>query len=160
MFNANHLAALRKIQVRLANTGINWVLTGSLAFALQGLPVTVDDIDVQTDEAGAYEIERLFSNFVNRKVHFSSTDKIRSHFGALNVDGIEVEIMGDVQKRLADGSWEAPVDLDDYKRFIPFEDGQLPVFSLAYEREAYSNMGRLETSALLQQWIDDHHEYA
>jgi len=154
MVSTNHLAALRKIQSQLANTRVNWVLTGSLAFALQGLPVTVDDIDIQTDEAGAYEIERLFSDSASRRVRFSATDKIRSHFGALIIDGIEVEIMGDVQKRLADGSWEAPVDLDRYKRFILFEDGQVPVFSLAYEREAYLKMGRVETAAYLQRWLD------
>lgn len=155
MISTNHLAVLRKIQTRLQNTGVNWALTGSLAFALQGLPVTVDDIDIQTDDAGAYEIERLFSDFVKHKVRFSTTDKICSHYGILNMDGIDVEIMGDVQKRLADDSWEVPVDLDRHKRFIPFEDGEVPVLSLAYEREAYLKMSRVETAALLERWLDE-----
>lgn len=155
MISTTHLAVLRKIRERLDGTDVNWVLTGSLAFALQDIAIAVNDIDIQTDKAGAHEIERLFADFVKRKVRLSTTDKVCSHFGALNMDGIDVEIMGDVQKRLADDSWEAPVDLNRHKRFIPFEDGEVPVLSLAYEREAYLKMGRVETAALLERWLDE-----
>ncbi|HEY3364356.1 MAG TPA: hypothetical protein VGK74_04830 [Symbiobacteriaceae bacterium] len=53
-----HLAALRLICTRLDGKQLNWALTGSLNFALQGVPVSVNDIDIQADRAGAYEIER------------------------------------------------------------------------------------------------------
>lgn len=155
MTNTYHLTVLKMIHARLQNTTVNWVLTGSLAFALQGVPVTVNDIDVQTDRTGAYEIERLFNSFVKHRVQFSSTEKIRSHFGTLSIMGIQVEIMGDVQKRLRDGSWEPPFELDRYKKFIPFENEQLPVLSLAYEYEAYLKMGRVETATLLKGWLDE-----
>jgi hypothetical protein len=64
------------------------------------------DIDLQTDVQGAYEIERRFSSQVSRNVGFSSTERIRSHFGSLLVEGLVVEIMGDIQKRREDGTWE------------------------------------------------------
>jgi len=65
---------LRKICERLKDDVI-WALTGSLGHALQGVPVEVHDVDIQTDREGAYEIERRFSEFVVRRVRFSSTDK-------------------------------------------------------------------------------------
>ena len=126
----NHLNAFSKIYNHLYNSDINWVVTGSFAFAIQGIPVEVHDIDIQTDEKGAYQIEQGFSEFVTKNVIFSSGERIRSHFGALEIDGIKVEIMGDIQKMFDDGTWDNPVDLDHYKRFVNFNNMQIPVLSL------------------------------
>src|SRR5690606_41774107 len=112
-----YLQVLRKIHNGLAGSSAVWVVTGSLGMALQGMPVTVNDIDIQTDRSGAYEIERRFAPFVTRKVTFSEAETIRSHFGSLTIDGIRVEIMGDIQKRLEDGSWEEPVDPAPFRRY-------------------------------------------
>src|SRR5512147_2043760 len=108
MIPPTFLDVLRKLYARLNGTDINWAVTGSLCFALQGVPMPeVHDIDLQSDAAGAYDIERLFAENVSRKVEFSSASKIRSHFGALLIDGIKVEIMGDVEKRVDEASdWE------------------------------------------------------
>ena len=139
-----YLKVLRKINTRLNNTSVNWALTGSFSFALQGVPVKPNDIDIQTDKRGAYEIERHFSEFVTKRVTFSSTERIRSHFGELMIDRIKVEIMGDIQKRLEDGSWENPVDLERHKRVVEVEGMQIPVLSLEYEYQAYLKLGRVD----------------
>lgn len=144
-------AVLSKLYHELQGSNVNWVVTGSLSFALQGLPLTPHDIDIQTDEAGAYEIERRFALYITRKVVFSSTERIRSHFGALLIDGIKVELMGDVQKRLEDSRWEEPVDLDCHKLFVAFEDMDVPVLSLEYEAQAYRKLDRLERAQMLQE---------
>jgi hypothetical protein len=88
---------------------------------------------------------------VQRNVVFSSTERIRSHFGALLIEGIVVEIMGDLQKRREDGTWEPAVDLEKQKRFIHVEGLDIPVLSLAYEAEAYRKLGRHERAGLLHQ---------
>ena len=61
-----YLKVLRKINAQLNNTSLNWAVTGSLGFALQGVPVEPNDIDIQTDEKGAYKIERHFSEFMKK----------------------------------------------------------------------------------------------
>jgi hypothetical protein len=147
-----YIEVLRKIYARLEGSGINWALTGSLSFALQGIPVRPRDIDIQTDKAGAYKIEKLFSNFVVSRVTFSSGRKIRSHFGKLVIDGIEVEIMGGVQKHV-DG-WENPIDPSKYKRFIDIEGMKIPVLSLEYEYEAYLKLGRIERAEMLRRRLE------
>jgi hypothetical protein len=157
MLDIAYLKVLRKINVRLNNTSINWAVTGSLGFALQGLPVESNDIDIQTDKEGAYEIERHFSEFMTKRVTFSSTEKIRSHFGKLMIDGIKVEIMGDIQKRLEDGSWENPVNLKHHKKVVEIEEMQIPVLSLEYEYQAYMNLGRIETAEMLKNWLQGGH---
>lgn len=149
-----HLNVLKRIVPQLEGAGILWAVTGSNGFALQGMPVTVHDIDLQTDEAGAYAIEQLFARFVTRPVSFSATSTIRSHFGALNIDGIVVEIMGDIQKRAGDSAWEEPVNLSAHRRFIVVAGMRIPVLSLAYERDAYLKLGRQETAAMLANWLE------
>ncbi len=151
-----YLNILRQIYTRLKDSSINWAVTGSLGFALQNVPAaTPHDIDLQTDEAGAYEIERLLSEHVTRNVAFSSAENIRSHFGALTIDGIKVEIMGDISKRLEDSTWERPVDLERYKQFVEVEGMQVPVLSLEYEYQAYLKLGRLEKAQMLRKVLQD-----
>ncbi len=150
-----HCAALRRLHDRLAADGLPWAVTGSLGFALQGVPVAVRDIDIQTDREGAYRIAALFAASVTLPVAWRADERIRSHFGRLTLDGMAVEIMGAVQKRLADGAWEDPVDIARYRQFVAFEGLRVPVLSLAYECQAYRRLGRLEKAALLERWLRD-----
>jgi hypothetical protein len=154
MVSSAHLIVLRKLDARLAETDINWALTGSTSFALQGVPVEPNDIDIQTDANGAYAIEQLFPEFITRKVAFSATDRIRSHFGALEIDGLKVEIMGDIEKRLDDDTWQAPPDLNQHRQFVDVAGMRIPVLSLEYETEAYRIMGRIERAAMLRVFLD------
>ena len=156
--NPAFVEVLRKLDRELSPTDINWVVTGSVGFALQGVPVVPNDIDLQSDEAGVYEIERRLAEFVVRSVTFSATERIRSHFGALRIGGIKVEIMGDIQKRLEDGRWEEPVDLRRHKRVVEMVGMQLPVLSLAYEYTAYLRLGRKDRAAMLKNWLDEKEE--
>ena len=165
MIDRVYFDVLRQIRARLSNTDINWVVTGSLGFALQveatksrsigGVPIQPNDIDIQTDRVGAYEIENLFSDVVIRKVKFSATERIRSHFGALQIDGIEVEIMGDIQKKGTNGVWEKPVDPAHYRRMVEVDGLIVPVLSLEYECQAYLKLGRVEKAKMLRRWLDN-----
>lgn len=151
MIQPTYLAVLRQLCAELKESQVNWVVTGSRSFALQALPLEPHDIAIQTDTEGAYEIERRFFSQVSRNVTFASTERMRSHFGALLIDGITVEIMGDVQKRLKDGTWEAPVDLRSHRRVVHIEGMDIPVLSLAYEAQAYLKLGRLERAEMLRE---------
>lgn len=150
-----HRAALRRLHERLTADGLRWAVTGSLGFALQGMPVAVRDIDIQTDRDGAYRIAALFAASVTLPVAYRADERIRSHFGTLALDDVAVEIMGAVQKRLADSAWEDPVDIAHHRQFVAFEGLRVPVLSLAYECQAYRRLGRLEKAALLERWLRD-----
>ena len=155
MIDPVYLNVLRQIHARLSYTDVNWVVTGSLGFALQGVPVQPNDIDIQTDKVGAYAIERLFSDLIIRKVKFSATERIKSHFGALQIDGIQVEIMGDIQKKGADGVWEAIVNPAHYRQMVEIAGMLVPVLSLEYEYQAYLKFGRVEQAKMLRRWLDN-----
>jgi hypothetical protein len=153
MIPDSHRRALRILLATLPTDAITWALTGSLSFALQGVPVEPHDIDIQTDEAGAYAVARCFADSLTRPVQFSATARIRSHFGAFTLERITVEVMGALQKRLPDGSWEPPVEVTLYRRWVAFEAWRIPVLDLAYEQQAYLVMGRAERAALLAEFL-------
>lgn len=145
---------LREIDARLGGGGVIWAVTGSLGFALQGLPVAPRDVDLQTDAAGAYEFERRFAGCVTRPVAFRADERMRSHFGELLLDGVVVEIMGDIQKRSEDGTWEPPVNVAHHRRFVAVAGMRVPVLALEYEYEAYRKLGRTEKAAMLRHWLE------
>lgn len=142
-----HLSVLRVLYDVLESTGVNWAVTGSVGLALQGVPLEPHDVDIQTDEAGAYRIAALFADHVVRPVAFSAKSNICSHFGALEIDGMQVEVMGDMQHRRRDGSWQEPPDLLRIKRYVDVAGMRIPVLSLEHERDAHAEMGRPERVA-------------
>ncbi|KPL07248.1 hypothetical protein AMJ86_05085 [bacterium SM23_57] len=155
MVDARYLDVLKIICSRLKDSGFNWALTGSLGMALQGVNVEVHDIDLQTDKRGAYEIEKCLEEHVVRPVRFSESERIRSHYGALEINGVAVEVMGALQKRLDDGKWEEPVNIENYQLWISFDEMEIPVLSLAYEYHAYRILGREDRAKMLMQWLQN-----
>lgn len=149
-----YLDALETLATTLDDRSVTWALTGSTSFALQGVPLTPDDIDVQTTEDGAYAIEDAFSERVVDPVSFSESEAIRSHFGAIDLHGVRVEIMGAVQKRRDDGTWEPPVDVMDHRTVVDTGHVRVPVLSLEYEAKAYERLGRSERAARLAEYSD------
>lgn len=155
MIEPNFLNALREICRRLENSPVDWAITGSMGMVLQGMEMDVHDIDIQTDQRGAYQIETALQEYVATPVRYLASERIRSHLGALEIFGVKVEIMGDVQKLLADHTWEPPVLVERHRRWIRFEDIRVPVLSLDYEYEAYQKLNRPEKAAQIKQWLDE-----
>ncbi len=147
------LSVLRHIVARLKDSGIEWAITGSLGMALQGMELPVHDIDLQTDAAGARMIERLFVDSIVRPVAFTAKGRIRSLLGAFEMQGVMVEIIGDMQKHLDSGDWEEPVRVRDHLLWVNREGMQLPVLSLEHEYHAYLLMGRLEKARMILDWL-------
>jgi hypothetical protein len=152
-----YIATLRLIAERIGDSPYDWVITGSVGMALQGMPVEVHDIDLQTDAAGAYEIERRLAEYVITPVRYVESPRIRSHLGSLEIRGLTVEVMGALQKRI-DDAWEPPVDVGRHRRWVTVADLHLPVLSLAYEYQAYLALGRLKKAAAIQAWLETNAE--
>jgi hypothetical protein len=140
----NFKAALWKIEARLKPCRAPWAFTGSLGFWLHGMPVTPQDIDLQSTAEGAYQIEERLGGKRLRKVALCQAESIRSHFGALELEGVNVDIMGAVEKRRPDGSWEPPPDLEAVMEWATWQGRRLPILSLHYELEAYRLLGRTD----------------
>jgi len=156
MVEKQYLDVLRQISELMEGSSTDWAVTGSLGMLLQGMDLPVHDIDLQTDEDGAYEIERRLAAFVVKPVLFKGSERMRSRLGKLAIDGIQVEVMGAIQKRLADGTWEEPVQVSDHRLWIEQDGLKLPVLALEYEAESYQLMGREERADQIRLWLKEH----
>ncbi len=148
--------ALLALLPRIAECPDPWALTGSTAFALRGLAVQPRDIDLQTDAAGAYNLARHLPQKAAIPIRLVESVDMRSHLGAFEIEGVRVEIMGDVQKRRPDGRWSEPPELLRLIEFVCWEGHRVPLLPLAYEADAYTQMGRVETAAALRTFMAGH----
>lgn len=155
MLEAHHIETLRLIaQMAERERGLLWALTGSTSFALQGMEVVAHDIDIQTDRDSAYKLGESLGEYCVEPVRFSGTETMRSHFGRFQVGQTEVEVMGDIEKRLPNGEWEAAPDLRKLIQYVEFEGMRLPVLALWYEAKAYRTMGRIARAEEIERYIE------
>jgi S-adenosylmethionine-dependent methyltransferase len=145
-------SVLKRIVTVLNAAGIDYRVVGGTALALHGLPVPVNDIDIEMAVADAYRCQELFAahevggpTCVVDPVAFRESEQVRSHFGRFAFDGVRVEIMADLHWRKGDRwvpsflSTHAVVDLDG---------ASVSVLELEVEALAYLRRGRLERLAL------------
>ncbi len=138
-------SVLKRVVAALDAVGIDYRVVGGTSLALRGLPVPVNDVDIEMAVEDAYRCQDLFAVHVIDPVAFREGEHARSHIGRFTFDGLRVEIMADLQWRKGD-RWvptflttRATVDLDG-----------MPVSVLALEEEAlaYLRRGRLDRLAL------------
>jgi len=149
----DYLAVLRKLYNRLEETDIVWVLTGSLGLAIKGIPLTPNDIDIQTDRAGVNEFARIFADDLEQEPFFWETQHTQSWVAKFEMDGIQVEVMGDMRHRDEDGDWDDPPNLEAVRLYIQVAEMRIPTLSLEFEEDAYRSMGRYDKASLIAQYL-------
>jgi len=136
---------LREIARRLAEAEMRYTVVGGTSLALHGLPLPVKDIDIETDPDGAYRFAALFAPQAVEPVALREGHSYRSHFGQFNFDGVQVEVMGRLERREGDG-W-VPTEMVNTEMV---ELAGVPVRTSWLEDEvlAYVRRGRLDRAAL------------
>ena len=153
MIEKCYLEVMGVILSRLKDLFHPWAVTGSLGLFLQGVEVDVHDIDLQSTKEGAFAIERALEEYVVHHVEYLESERIRSFFGELDIDGIKVEIMGDIQKDAGSG-WGPPSDLPAWIRWVDVDVLSVPVLDLELEYAAYQMLGREEKAEKIRIALD------
>jgi hypothetical protein len=153
MVDSRFFSILRTVSLQLNENNVQWALVGSLGMAVRGMPIEPNDIDIITDKAGAYEIERLLSQFVKRRVALRTSERIQSYFGILEIEGVKVEIMGDLQIKLADGSWGDPPDLRQHKQTVQVDEMSVPVLNPEWEYQTSLKLGREKKAEMVKTYL-------
>jgi len=99
-----HGAALRQFINTISPKDINWVLTGSAGLRLQGVDVTVGDLEVESDKLGMKQILERFEVNIRERPYLKETNVMLSYFTVIEVNGVMVELIGDIQPSQPDGS--------------------------------------------------------
>jgi hypothetical protein len=138
-----HARALKVILECVPPREIRWALTGSAGLRLQGVDLSVHDLDIQSDERNVYVIEKRLAEYVKTLVHLWESPHMRSLDGEAEIQGVEVELLANICHRLPDGSWSS---FTDFSRlvWVDWHGVRVPVFPLEDEAAAYESMGRAE----------------
>lgn len=142
---------LRRLATALNAEGIPYKVVGSTCLALHGLPLIPGDIDMETDAAGAYRIQALWPDVVVDPVMLCEELTYRTHLGHLTIDGVPVEIMGQVERREGD-VWVSTAASTE--TFVELDGVPVPVAWLEEEALAYVRRGRLERTAQCLPYCD------
>jgi hypothetical protein len=132
---------LATIQDLSSRNNVRWVLVGSLSLAIQGVKVPANDIDIATDEEGAFRLGELLQEFVIRPIVWTEGAEFASYFGQFALKGVSVEVMGNFH------AWEGGrwVDLScrlDDPVLATVQDFQVPVSRLEDQLASYKNSRR------------------
>lgn len=138
-------AVLHQVISSLEANGIPYRVVGGTSAALHGVPVHVKDLDLETTATGAYQIAELLEEYIVRPVTFSESPIYRSHFGQFRIDGVLLEVMGDLERREGDGWTPSGTGTETT---VPLEDVPVRVPWLEEETLAYIRRGRLDRAAL------------
>jgi len=149
MIDSKIVKVLKLIESKLRGSGVRWVLAGSVSLALQGVNVSPNDIDILTDKEGAFEINRIFKDYEVKPVRFRRSRFFQSYFGEFEIEGVKVEVMGDL-KELVKGEWRSLSWRLSTSRIIEVEGIKLPVSPLEDQLKSYQALRRKKNSSKIQ----------
>jgi len=145
-----HTKVLSFLVERIPPTEYLWVLTGSAGLRLQGVDIPVNDLDLQTDGKTIYRLEKQLTGVMKTPVHFWKSEHTLSYHGQANINGLQVEFLGDMRHRRPDGTWEPPLNIESVLIWIDWHNLKIPALSLDHEALAYEKMGRVEKAELIR----------
>jgi hypothetical protein len=102
----------------------------------------VDDIDVVADKKTALLFNDLFKKEVLKRVEYLESDKVKSYYGKLVINGISLEVMGEWQIKKGE-DWSGVYDAsDDEVNIIDVNGLKVKVEKLEIELKTSAEMGR------------------
>ena len=119
------------------------MLAGSVSLALHGIDVRVGDIDVITDRPSAFRISNLLKEFQVRELEYSSSEVYRSYHAVFIINGVKVDVMGDLQERIGNDWVDLSWRIDSAER-IELWGKIFPISPLADQLRSYTGSEREE----------------
>ncbi len=142
--NPRWRAVLRQIVRQLDAAGIAYKVVGGASATLHGVPLPVKDLDIETDAEGAFRFQALLADHTVEPVAMRESETYRSYFGRFDVDGVIVEVMGDLHWRDG-GDWMPATAATE--AIVALDGTPVRVSWLEEETLAYIRRGRLARAA-------------
>jgi hypothetical protein len=103
MNTATLISALVKVHDMLYPVTTQWMLIGTTSLFLQGYQVAPNDIDIVCNEEVAVIIEQALAAHHQPFNKLVTRDKFRSRFSRYVIDGVKIELMGNLQVNASSG---------------------------------------------------------
>lgn len=137
-------SVLRRLAGELGRAGLEYKVAGGASAALHGVWLPVKDLDLEMGAEQVYRFQQLYQGYVTQPVALSESDQFRSYFGKFEIEGVKIDVMGDLQRWEGERwqpTWTRTLDL------IDLEGTPVRVSWLEEETLAYIRRGRLERAA-------------
>lgn len=123
---------------RLCSDSISWAIDGSTSLALQEIDIIPHDIDILTDRDGAYAFVKALGDQIVLPVMYRETSRYRSYFGRITLNGVMVEVMGDLSV-YRKGRWSEVMNPSTVEVIEVMTEGRkVPAVSMRFlERSGY-----------------------
>ena len=163
-YNNLKLEEVKRIVIKLSEklSGSTYAIRGTTSLVLQGIDMKVDDIDIICDSQTALRFNELFKEEITDTIKYSESDKYKSYFGKMILDGILVEIMGELQintSKNVEGkskSWSNVYDgSDDEVNIISIDGVNIRVTRLEVELAMFSQMGRWNAYQKIKRQVEE-----
>lgn len=138
-------SVLCRLARELSQAGVDYTLTGSANLALHGVPLLVHDLDLEMSAQDAIRFSERYASFARLPLALRQDEHYRSYFGRFGIDGVTVEVMGDLQRK--DGEIWKPT-ANSTGEYIELDGVQVHAAWLEEETLANLRRGRLERAAL------------
>ena len=145
-----HADVLSQLLERIPPEKYLWALTGSAGLRLQGVDLSVNDLDLQTDAKTVFLLEKELAEFMRVPIHRWETEHTLSYHGQAEIDGLQVELLGDIRHRQLDGNWGPLRDIASVLVWLEWRSLGIPVLPLEHEAAAYASMGRIQKAELIR----------
>jgi hypothetical protein len=153
MIPKKNIEVIKFITEKLSHININWALIGSSNLALQGVDVEAHDIDILIDKEGALLIGEILKEFTEKEIKYQESEKFKSYYGKFIIDGVDVEIMGDLLIiNPEENIWSQSLNLSE-KIYFQIDNIKIPIISLDQEYKAYLKLGRIRKAQKIAEII-------
>lgn len=132
---------LRVILDNLPDKKFPWWVGGSAGLKIQGLDVSVHDLDITTNNAGIKVFRKALKEFII-KDFYSQKIKGLSLICDINSFKVEINSYGDRSKKVF-----------DKRENVLWRNLSVPVLPLQYVKEFYKSIGRDQRAALIEQYL-------
>lgn len=135
---------LKVILRKIKGKRILWRLEGSANLKLQGVTVTVHDLDIATDGDGIQIFREVLREYL---IKDSYREDISSEALLLNILGFEVEILNRKPDKKGLNMFDK-IQIITWKRLV------LPVLPLAYALEFYKRIERTDKIGIIKEYLE------
>ncbi len=132
---------LKIILDSIRNEEFIWRLEGSANLRIQGVDVSINDLDITTNQEGIEIFRRVLKDFI---VEDFFSEKVRGQSLICKIEGFEVEIncYGDRDK-----NYFEEIEI------IEWQGLTIPILPLKYALEFYRSIGREEKVKLIMNYL-------
>ncbi len=161
-------SALRKIIKLFKENNISnkWIISGGIAHKIHGLDIETIDIDILTITSLAFEMGQALKGYSVNDVSVCGNEKFHSAFGQFEIDGVPVEVAGDL---VIKGNFTYPlsitqqvlkkciqVTVDDYNINIePLEESLIADSLLGRQKRVSKIVDKLKEEGVDWSYIND-----